>query len=302
MGNVRTETRSSEVNVYDQRQGYDPEFLGVTVPFPELTDRAKAKAVRHDEDESAYELKYHHFSIVMNRDARLAFLAAVNYDGAAAFRHARKESDRWFMDPRIDKAYQACNEFYSGNPLDRGHLVRRADAGWGGSPQEAADASEDTFHFTNCTPQHEIFNQATRARNEGVLLWGNIEEHIASQAAASGHRLSIFNGPVFRSTDRLHRGLQIPKEFWKIVAYKREDGRRVALAFLLSQEGLIADLPFEQFTIGPYQPFQVRVRDIEARSDLDFGRVREADPLDRGGFESVGPTAITLHSLADIVI
>lgn len=304
MGNVRAETGSSVVNGYEQRRGYDPEFLGVTLPLPDLTGSAKAKAVPRDESggAGAYELTYHHFSIIMNREARLAFLAAVNYDAAAAFRHARRERDRWFMDPRIDKAYQAGNEYYSGNPLDRGHLVRRADAGWGASPEEAADASKDTFHFTNCTPQHEIFNQATRARNEGVLLWGNIEAHIASQAAASGHRLSIFNGPVFRPTDRLHRGLQIPKEFWKIVMYRHEHGRHVALAFLLSQEGLIAELPFEQFIIGPYQPYQVRVRDIEPRTDLDFGRLREADPLGQDGFESVGPRAIALGSLNDIVI
>jgi endonuclease G, mitochondrial len=289
---------------YEHRQGYDPDFLGIAVPLPILTGGAKARAFKlpRADGDQAYELRYHHFSIIMNRETRLAFLAAVNFDASAPFRQARKGADRWYMDPRVDAACQAGDEFYTDNPLDRGHLVRRADAGWGASAQEAAEASDDTFHFTNCTPQHEIFNQATRAKNEGLLLWGNIEDHIARQAAASGGRLSIFNGPVFRPTDRLHRGLQIPKEFWKVVVYRHEDGHPVALAFLLSQEGLIENLPFEEFAVGPYQPYQIRVRDVQPRTDLDFSALGGADPLEQGAFESGGSPAIALQVLTDIVI
>jgi endonuclease G len=287
---------------YDRRRGYDPGFLGLGVPLPALSATVKAKAFRLPgiEGEAAYELKYHHFSVIMNREARLAFLAAVNYDSGAPFKHARQGGDRWYFDPRLDPVLQAGDEFYADNPLDRGHLVRRADAGWGGSADEARRASDDTFHFTNCTPQHEIFNQATRARNEDLLLWGNIEEHIARQAPTSGQRVSIFNGPVFRSTDRLHRGLQIPKEFWKIVTYRHDAGRLSALAFILSQEGLIAKLPFEEFAVGPYRPYQIRIRDIEARTNLEFGDLHHADPLDTGALESGAP-AIPLKSLQDII-
>ena len=288
---------------YDRRSGYARDFLGTSVPLPTLSDNAKATAFKlpGTEGDAAYELKYHHFSVILNRDARLAFVAAVNYDAGAPFKHARHGADRWYFDPRVDVAFQAGEEFYGDNPLDRGHLVRRADAGWGASADEAKMSSDDTFHFTNCTPQHEIFNQATRAKNEGLLLWGNIEDHIAKQPV-SGQRISIFNGPVFRSTDRVHRGLQIPKEFWKVVLYRRDNGSLAALAFILSQEGLIADLPFEEFAIGPYKPFQIRVRDVEARTQLDFGTLRSADPLEAGPFESGARPIIAITSLADIVV
>ena len=57
------------------------------------------------------------------------------------------------MDPRISNDFQAGGEeFYSSNPLDRGHLVRRADAAWGKTESEARLANDDTFHFTNCSP------------------------------------------------------------------------------------------------------------------------------------------------------
>jgi endonuclease G len=291
---------------YSRRKGFDSRFLGIDAPLPKLTDAARAKAVALPgvRGDAAHELKYHNFSVIMNRETRLAFVAAVNFDATAEFRQTREGADRWFVDPRIDAAFQAGKEFYSDNPLDRGHLVRRADAAWGGSPEEAAQANEDTFHFTNCSPQHEIFNQAAKARKEDLLLWGNIEAHIAGQIGASGGRLSIFNGPVFRSTDRVHRGLRIPKEFWKIVVYKSSAGHLKALAFILSQEGLIDDLPLEDFTVGPYRPFQIKIQKIEARTKLDFQHLRDADPLEHGAFESQtapGPASILLTSIDDIV-
>ena len=290
---------------YGNRKGYRPDFLGVPVPLPKLSGTLQTKAckVAGASGDDAFELKYHHFSVIMNRDERLAFVAAVNYDGDAKFRHARQGGDRWFLDPRLDPTVQAGDEYYADNPLDRGHLVRRADAGWGSSAEEAAQASDDTFHLTNCTPQHEIFNRASKASQKDLLLWGNIEQHIAAQAGAGRQRLSVFNGPVFRPTDQLHRGLRIPKEFWKIVVHQPSPERVQALAFIFSQEGLIVSLPFENFPIGPYRPFQLKVRDIEARTNLDFGSIRNADPLERGAFESTfpGSNSIVLTSLDDIV-
>jgi endonuclease G len=289
---------------YARRRGYEPTFLGADVPLPRLSDglRAKAAAISGSGANQEYELKYHHFSVVMNAQARLAFFAAVNYDASAKFSHARQGADRWVADPRIEKVLQAGNEFYTGNPLDRGHLVRRADAGWGATAEEAARASDDTFHFTNCTPQHEIFNQASKASQEDLLLWGNIEAHIARHAAADNDRLSIINGPVFRSTDRFHRGLTIPREFWKIVVYTKQGGALGAAAFIFSQEGLITDLPLEEFRVGPYRPFQITIRDVEARTKLEFGKLREADPLDRAGLEAKpGARAFALNTLDAIV-
>lgn len=293
---------------YGDRRGFDAGFLGRRVPMPRLSNAVRAKAVQRAgvTGTDAYELKYHHFSVVMNRDARLAFVSAVNVDGAAKHRQTREGADRWMFDPRIDREFQAGGEFYSDNQLDRGHLVRRADAAWGASEREAAQANDDTFHFTNCAPQDEIFNQARKAQKEHLLLWGNIEEHIAAQAAADRQRFSIFNGPVFRSTDRIHRGLRVPKEFWKIVAYVRPTDHQLrAAAFILSQQGLIANLPLEEFTVGPYRPYQVKVREIEARTKLEFRELHGADPLDEDGanpaFEE-GSDAIPLDRVDDIIL
>jgi endonuclease G len=287
---------------YADRAGYDPEFLGIDVPMPALGDSVRAKAVQvtNGAGAASCELKYDHFSVVMNREARLAFVAAVNLDAAAPFRQTREGGDRWFADPRVDREAQAGDEFYTGNPLDRGHLVRRADAAWGRTAAEAERASQDTFHFTNCSPQHEIYNQARKAQKDGLLLWGNIEEYIAAQAATERSRICVFNGPVFRASDRPHRGLRVPREYWKVVVYRRQAQAR-ALGFILSQDALIADLPLEEFTAGPYRPFQVRLTRLEARTRLDFGALVAADtlPAAPGPLEQ-GVSAVPLASLEEI--
>jgi endonuclease G len=287
---------------YDGRPGYDSDFLGFSVPLPKLGPSIRHLAVKVP-DTDGPELKYYHYSVIMNGARRLAFVCAVNFEGEAKVNHPRdKDGDRWFFDPRIRKENQAGEELYAGNPLDRGHLVRRADAAWGATKKDAKLANDDTFHFTNCSPQHEVYNQSTKANQKGVLLWGNIENHIASQG--EGQRLAVFNGPVFRANDRKHRGIGIPREFWKVVVVKAADGNPKALAFILSQASLIKNLPAEDFEVGPYKPFQVRIRDLESKTKLDFGDLRNHDPLENQANESFfesGTEVVPVENLENIV-
>jgi len=292
---------------WDGRPGFNPNFLGVPVTLPEPTAAIKDDVATLDD--GSHELKYHHYSVIMNKARRLAFVSAVNIDAEAAFQHRREKGDKWFFDPRIDRGLQAGPKFYSTNPLDRGHLTRRDDAAWGHTEEEAKLANDDTFHWTNCAPQHEIFNQSTKAEKQGLLLWGTLENYISEQAANGSKKLCVFNGPIFRDRgsrkDREHRGLLVPREFWKVIAYLRDNGKLGAVGFVLSQDSLIRELPEEEFVVGPYRPFQVKVRDIMARTGLDFGDLHKHDPLERPGvhesFEH-GTEAVALNWTKDIVL
>jgi endonuclease G len=250
------------------------------------------------------ELKYYHYSVIMNRQRKLAFVSAVNLNAGAQFQLHREGKDRWFYDPRIDHDEQLGNELYADNPLDRGHLTRRADSAWGDTEEEAQLANDDTFHWTNCSPQHEVFNQSTKAQQRGLLLWGNLENHVAEQA--DGGKLSVFNGPIFRPNDRIHRGVRVPREFYKVIVYGKGSAKVGAVAFILSQESLIRNLPAEAFEVGPYQPFQVKIRDLQSRTKLDFGPFAGFDPLTAVGREAFmeGATAdvVAIEGMADILV
>jgi endonuclease G, mitochondrial len=266
---------------YTDRQGYDPDFLGTgpfRVPLPVLPDDlVAAAAVKCDATaEPGYVLPYHHFSVALNKQRRLAFFTAVNIDGRTSVRLTR-ERDRWSFDPRIPHGAQTGEDVYRNNPLDRGHLVRRLDPAWGASRTAAKAANDDTFHFTNCTPQHEDFNQ-------NQTTWAGLEDYILENADNRDLRVNVFTGPVFANDDDQYRGVALPRQFWKVVTMAKDDGSLSATGYLLSQEALIRGLEaaaVEGFSYGEYRTYQVPITRIQDLTRLWFGPLANADPLAR---------------------
>lgn len=284
---------------YDDRRGYDPDFLGAHVPMPRPmnTIRDDVATLRGSRET---ELKYDHFSVLMSRRRRLAYVSAGNFRPDAPFTADRRNP--WGLDPRLDRDLQADNRFYKNNDLDRGHLFRRADGAWGETAAEARRASDDTFHWTNIAPQHFVFNQSGQDPNRS--LWGLLENHLVDEAEDERKRLSVFNGPVFQVGDPLHRGLAVPQAFWKVAVIRHRREGLKAFAFVVGQESLLADLPRERFDAGRFDVHQVRIRDLEVRTGLDFGSLRDADVLERTGAEArfeAGRTSVPLAGVTDIV-
>ena len=190
------------------------------------------------------------------------------------------------IDPRLDKEFQAGNELYTNNDLDRGHMVRRLDPVWG-SDEEANLANEDTFHYTNSCPQHKNLNQKT---------WNDLEDYVLENAGKHRLRLNVFTGPVFRDDeDPEYRGFLVPLDYWKVVVIKKDDGRLSATAYTLSQRDLVTGL---EFVFGEFRTYQVPLRQIEEWTGLSFGELRRFDPKEE--LESAAPTAI--EGAADIIL
>ena len=268
METVPMETVELAPEEYVDRLGYSKGFLGVSVPLPKLSKKLQKDVAKAPKSKDPI-LRYTHFSVVMSQSRRLAYFTAVNIDGAQLQSIERAE-DRWYFDPRLDRSFQSGPELYHQNELDRGHLVRRLDPVWG---LDAARANEDTFHFTNCAPQHKHLNQRT---------WLNLEDYVLQNADKHDLKVSVFTGPVFRVDDIVYRDhYQIPAEFWKVVCIIKPDGQLSATAYLQTQKNLIIDL---EFAFGAYRTYQVSVGRIEQLTELDFGDLRHHDPI--AGLES----------------
>lgn len=249
---------------YENSSGYDPAFLGAEfeVPFPAIGGDMGEDILTLSDGGTV--LNYTHFSIVMSKTRKLPIFTAVNIDGGQ-LKDLKRTKDVWYFDPRIEKSDQYGPELYESNDLDRGHLVRRLDPVWG---DDANDANEDTFHFTNCSPQHKNLNQKT---------WLNLEDYVGKNAKKFGLKVSVFTGPVFRSDDRVYRGqYRIPAEFWKLVVMVKDDGNLSATAYIQTQKNLIDNL---EFAYGAYKTYQVPVATIEELTGLDFGNLCSSDPL-----------------------
>lgn len=235
--------------------GYDPEFLGTTVPVPAVDASVADDAVEVD---GTPVVDYTHFSLTQSRSRRLPRWVAWNIDGNALKNIDRSGSD-FVLDPRLPADTQVGNELYSGNRIDRGHVARRADLTWG-SPADAEQANTDSFYYTNISPQIEDFNQSAR---QGI--WGLIENAVLTDAEAEDLKVSVVGGPVFGDDDRTYRGVALPREFFKVVAFVG-DGKLVARGFLLTQN---LDR-LEALDLDEFRAFQVSLTTIEERTKLRF--------------------------------
>ena len=288
---------------YSNRRGYNPNFLGVKVPLPKLTPEQKSVAARNlkaKAGDDPFEVKYQHFSVVMNGERRLAFHTAVNIDGAAVVRIDRDTGEikevevpddaegaeayeTWYDDQRIDADKRSDQSLYSSSALSdfqRGHLVKRTDPSWG-TANRAFKGQADTFHFTNCAPQHRGFNP-NRKR------WAGVEDWISKGSNDEDLRVTVFCGPVLRDDDPKFDYILVPREFWKVIV-RVEDGELLATAILADQSDLLGggesasgaeDLP--PFPTHLPKDYQVTIAEIEELTGLDFGTLREHDTFTDG--------------------
>jgi endonuclease G len=274
------------LDYYDGYTGYAADFLGRSVPLPTLTpeqQRNAAENILASDGADPTVLPYTHFSLVMNQGRQLAYYTAVNIDGAQS-ENLERGRDKWYFDPRIAESEQIGEGLYARNALDRGHLVRRLDPVWGA---QARRGNDDTFHFTNCSPQHERFNQSSE-------LWQGLENYILEHADAADRKVTVFTGPVFGARDPLYKGVRLPLAFWKILVYVRGGDGLAAAGYLLDQTRLVEDmLGLEAaFDAGVYR---VRLSHLVTSTELNFTHLQPYElPLDSGGWETA-PERVQIH-------
>ncbi len=246
----------------EDRGGFNRKFLdldgGVDVPMPRITTSGN-NVLAPMLDGSGHELKYHKFSIWMQKNRRLALFTASNVDWRARQKVVDgKKTDRdtlagfdpvadkfvieqWVSDDRIAPEHQLPDVFYTEDrgSFDKGHLVRRDDMCWGTTFEDIQMGNGDTYHVTNCSPQTAVFNQGA----EGEENWGDLESHVQKATKKDNEKVVIYAGPIFSQTDRFFRGkddagaakIQIPSRYWKIVVTKL-NGKPAAYGFLLKQD------------------------------------------------------------------
>lgn len=304
---------------YQNRRGYNPSFLdGLLVPMPQLTARQRriAARVRGTGTSNPHELKYQHFSVVMNAERKMAFFSICNIDGSRHLRVDRgtgraagtpEAAERWSLDPRIPPDAQLNDDFYARvrttlprarDFFARGHLTKREDPNWG-SATAAERANADTFHHPNGCPQLQ------NAFNNAPSVWRGIEDYILDAADNSNQRVTVITGPVFADDDPSVEDeelgeVQLPRQFWKIVA-RVEQGHPKVFAVLADQSEAMAKLLEDRGEATWTWPkrlsreYQSSIAEIAKLTGLDFGDLGAHDERARAnrrrGVEAIGTGA-----------
>lgn len=279
---VDTEAVASD---YRDREGYRADFLGAdaAVDLPTVT-RGVEDILKFDaEERTETELRYQHFSVVMNRIRRMCFFSAVNIDGNRSRKSPRAA---WKWDPRIPKAEQIIHECYGSPPkFSRGHMTRREDPSWG-TTEAARLGNEDSMHVTNTVPQMQAFN---------APIWLALEDYALQHAREDAMKISVFTGPYFSKDDPEMYGVRIPLAFWKVIVFAHDDtGRLCATGYEMDQKSALQSE--DEFVYGAFTSpqlgtaTQVPIRSIEHRSGIRFDTLAALDPLadEAEGLESGG--------------
>ncbi|WP_298326997.1 DNA/RNA non-specific endonuclease [Asticcacaulis sp.] len=301
---------------YDNRRGYDPNFLGIAVEMPRPADSSLAAPTLSGKTV----LPYHNFSIVMHADRRLAMITAANVDASATLKRPEPlpasaynrdgltglgpgDQEKWFPDPRLDARYQLSDRFFNKDrqAFDKGHLVRREDVAWGSTYAALQAANGDTYHITNCSPQVAGFNRFALTPDDDN--WGDLENLILSQARSQ--RLAVFAGPVLDAADRIFIGVDdvgpiqigIPSRYWKVVAAV-DAGRLKSFGFILEQD--LGNVAFEFVAPPHWARRMIPIAEIERQAGIVFpDNLRAADQASRVSGRTVRRrTGITLATTA----
>ncbi len=253
-------------------KGYSASFLPVSVPFPKPL-KALAKFVAKVPGTTNNILKYHAYSVLFHSVRMMPAVSAINVDGNPKKRlDNSKRDDTWLRDKRLGMDIQLDDEFYAGSNFDKGHLSRREDANWGTTADIAKRNADLTCMYTNACPQVPALNRSNRNG-----LWGNLENIVLEKGAikeqgATG-KITVFNGPIFKDSDPVFRGIQIPVEFYKIIVWPTSSKEIRATAFKLSQGHLLDDVNLEDLDIDQnvqFKQYQCSIASIIAATQLDF--------------------------------
>lgn len=285
--------------------GYQPDFLtGTNIKLPKLSVAQKKLRAALKNNPKEFELKYTHFSIVMNKSRRFAFFVATNIDGMK-WNAIIKNRPSFGKDANIPEQDQVGDELYnfykssSNNDFDKGHLSKFQDPQWG-DVATVKKAAVETMRYTNCVPQHHTLNRGA---------WKSIEDYIVKKFTVEdgkdGKKVTVFAGPVLSNSDPYYidlingKPLQIPCHFYKVIVYRNKTGKVAAAGFIMSQENLLRkynlvvdekqdvrgftftkEKPevdyFEDFKTG--EPYQVRIDFIEQVTGLKFNLDKVLQP------------------------
>ena len=179
--------------------------------------------------------------------------------------HGSGTGSGWKKNPQIPESKQAdCSKAYpslDGVTYDRGHQIPNADRNADSSLQN------QTYYWTNSTPQHASFNQG---------IWNNLENQVRSLAAATDS-VYVITGPVYqtvggsetvrtiKNSSNDNKVLPIPNYYYKVLLKVRRSGGQVtaasAIGFWFTHEAHSGE---------NWQNFAVSVDEIERKTGFNF--------------------------------
>ena len=154
-----------------------------------------------------------------------------------------KRGNNFCADPLVPGT-DLSSDYYKSN-YDRGHLAPAGDMGF------SKTAMDETFYYTNMSPQVASFNRG---------VWKKLETQVRNWAVEYDS-LYIVTGPIFSDSMKVigpHR-VAVPTAYYKVLL-KLKDGKFQGVGFILKNES--SKLPLQSFVLT--------IDEVETITGIDF--------------------------------
>lgn len=184
-------------------------------------------------------------------------------------------TDAWAADPQLPKEMQVDNDCHRNDGFDRGHICASEDRVY------AKAANEQTFYYSNMSPQFNSFNGGFWAAFEKqVRTWGrrSFEKLYVTKGGSLNQLLVDYTGEnkgvdgVIPKTDaegRTLHGLACPKYYYMAVLGEK-DGRFQALGFWIEHRDDYGYRYGDEVAADVLQKYAVSIDKLEQETGIDF--------------------------------
>lgn len=183
-------------------------------------------------------------------------------------------TDAWDVDPELPTEMQTSNDNHKNDGFDRGHLCASEDRVY------SLDANQQTFYFSNMSPQLASFNQGYWQALEKVIQnWGrsipNVYDKVYVTKGASLDQLMVnFTGEkkggdgLYPTTDEngfTKGNLACPKYYFMAILSEKGDTYH-AIGFWVEHSENLPEKP----TVEELQAYVLSIDELEQKTGIDF--------------------------------
>ncbi|WP_373720926.1 DNA/RNA non-specific endonuclease [Bacteroides heparinolyticus] len=184
-------------------------------------------------------------------------------------------TDAWDVDPQLPKEMQVDNESHKSDGFDKGHLCASEDRVY------SKEANEQTFYYSNMSPQFNSFNGGFWAAFENrVRKWGrtSFDKLYVTKGGTLNQLLVNYTGEkkgqdgIIPKTDEKGRtihGLACPK-FYYMAVLGEKNGSFYAIGFWIEHRDDYGYKYGDNVSADVLKQYVVSIDVLEQKTDLDF--------------------------------
>ena len=194
------------------------------------------------------------FSMEYDKSKKHSRWIAFRFDNQTKQQNVSRSDEPFDADPAIGSQYQRVQADFGKQGYDRGHLCAPADRLY------SREVNEQTFYYTNMSPQRNKFNTGIWLTLEGqVQSWG--------RSCTSSDTLYVVKGGTIDKEDQIRGYISndlskpIPKYYYMALLFKKGDSFK-AIAFWMEH----TDTPKSTKLVD----YALSIDELEEKTGIDF--------------------------------